>query len=163
MQRLQTITATSDADRILKALPRDLHPYIYSFIQDEVKVHYWMEKYNWKDTLYDLGTHYWEFCLVRDYFKHVKETSIAEATMLHSMNAYREKDKWRDASGRVVRIEWTWNDDNCDYDKIFKELTDMLDTQYEERRDMNGLYKYLSHLINMYNDMENEYDMEYSD
>ena len=153
MQRLQTIVATSDADRILKALPLDLHPYIYRFIQDEVKVHYWMKKYNWDDTLYELGQYYDGFHLVRSYFKHVNETSISESAMLHNMNAYREKDKWRDTTGKVTHVEWSWNDDNCDYDKIIPELADMLYIQYEERRDMNGLYKHLSYLIYIFDHM----------
>jgi hypothetical protein len=62
------------------------------------------------------------------------------------MNAHREKDKWRDNTGKVTRVEWSWNDDQCDYDVIIPELAEMLYTQYEDRRDMKGLFKYLSYL-----------------
>ena len=54
MQRLQTIIATNTAEPIIRSLPQDLHPYIYKFISDEVKLHYWMEKYDLENTGYFL-------------------------------------------------------------------------------------------------------------
>jgi len=146
MQGLHTIIATDNAIPILKKLPHDLHPYIYRFIHDEVKVHYWMDKYDCEETLQHLREYYFEFNLIQSYFAHVVETSISEFAMLHRMNAHREKDKWRDNTGKVTRVEWSWNDDQCDYDVIIPELAEMLYTQYEDRRDMKGLFKYLSYL-----------------
>ena len=71
LQRLQTIVATTDAMPILKHLPHDLHPYVYQFIADEVKVHYWMNKYDWTDTLHYLGEYYDGFQLVSSYFHYI--------------------------------------------------------------------------------------------
>ena len=65
MQRLQTILATDHAIPILKKLPHDLHPYIYRFIHDEVKVHYLMCKYDYEETLQHLREYYCEFNLIR--------------------------------------------------------------------------------------------------
>jgi len=154
MQRLQTITATSDANCILKGLPRDLHPYIYSFIEDEVKVHYWMAKYNWEDTLYELGEYYNEFHLIESYFKYVHNTPISKEEFFMKRNIYREKDKWRNTSGRITHVTWSWNDDNCDYVKLFQGLANTIYVQSESQDDIGGLYKYLSYLITLYNDME---------
>ena len=154
MQRLQTITATSSAPNIIKLLPYDLQPYIYSFIEDEVKVHYWMEKYDWEDTIYELGEYYNEFHLIESYYKYVLNSPISKEEFFKQSSIYREKNKWRDWSGRITHVTWSWNDDNCNYDKLFQGLANTLYAQYEIRDDMGGLYKYLSYLITLYNDME---------
>jgi hypothetical protein len=154
LQRLQTIVATNDAIPILKALPRDLHPYIYKFITDEVKVHYLMDKYDWTDTLHYLGEYYYGFQLVSSYFHYLTDTDVTKSGFLHEINAYREKDKWRDAHGRVIRVEWSWNDDNCDYPSVYDRIGDMIYELYETRRNINGLYKLLSHLITLWDDIE---------
>jgi hypothetical protein len=154
LQRLQTIVATNDAIPILKALPRDLHPYIYKFITDEVKVHYLMDKYDWTDTLHYLGEYYFGFHLVSSYFHYLTDTDVTKSGFLHEINAYREKDKWRDAHGRVIRVEWSWNDDNCDYPSVYDRIGDMIYELYETRRNINGLYKLLSHLITLWDDIE---------
>ena len=73
----------------------------------------WMDKYDCEETLQHLREYYFEFNLIQSYFAHVVETSISEFAMLHRMNAYREKDKWRDNTGKVTRVEWSWNDDQC--------------------------------------------------
>ena len=157
LQRLQTIVATTDAIPILKALPRDLHPYIFRFIDDEVKVHYWMNKYDWTDTLHYLGEYYDGFQLVSSYFHYLTDTDVTKSGFLHEINAYREKDKWRDAHGRVIRVEWSWNDDNCDYPAVYDRIGDMIYELYETRRNINGLYKLLSHLITLWDDIEKTY------
>jgi hypothetical protein len=154
LQRLQTIVATNDAIPILKALPRDLHPYIYKFITDEVKVHYLMDKYDWTDTLHYLGEYYFGFHLVSSYFHYLTDTDVTKSGFLHEINAYREKDKWRDADGRVTHVEWSWNDDNCDYPSVYDRIGDMIYELYETRRNINGLYKLLSHLITLWDDIE---------
>jgi hypothetical protein len=138
----------------LKALPRDLHPYIYKFITDEVKVHYLMDKYDWTDTLHYLGEYYYGFQLVSSYFHYLTDTDVTKSGFLHEINAYREKDKWRDAHGRVIRVEWSWNDDNCDYPSVYDRIGDMIYELYETRRNINGLYKLLSHLITLWDDIE---------
>ena len=170
VQRLQTIIATTDAMHILKALPRDLHPYIYKFITDEVKVHYWMDKYDWNDTLHYLGDYYDGLHLVFSYFHYIKDNvlnspqhehdDVAEFKFLHDINAYREKDKWRDADGRVTHTHWSWNDDQCDYPAVYDRLGGMIYKLWDERRDMNGLYKLLSHLISLYDDIDTYDDDE---
>ena len=158
LQRLQTIVATTDAMPILKHLPHDLHPYVYQFIADEVKVHYWMNKYDWTDTLHYLGEYYDGFQLVSSYFHYIiKDNHGAKIKFLHDINAYREKDKWRDAAGWVIRVKWTWNDDNCDYPAVYDRIGDIIYNLYHERRDMNRLYKLLSHLITLWDDIEKTY------
>jgi hypothetical protein len=154
MAYLQTIVSSNDAIPILKALPLDLHPYIYQFITDEVKVHYWMDKYDWTDTIRDIGGYYHGLYIVDTYFRHLNEGNNAKHLFFVNANAYREKGKARDAYGRVIRMEWYWNDDYCDYDKIFDQLGDMIYKQYEERRDICGLYKLLAHLITLWDDKE---------
>mgnify|MGYP006074688051 CR=1 FL=1 len=155
LQHLQTIVATTDAIPILKALPRDLHPYIFRFIEDEVKVHYWMDKYDWTDTIHTLGNMcYYEFYMVRTYFRHVKDEHFDLNHFMLQENAYREKVKWRDAQGWVIRVKWSLNVDNCDYDAIHDRLGDMIYELYETRRNINGLYKLLSHLLTLWDDME---------
>jgi hypothetical protein len=154
LQRLQTILATDDALPILKALPIDLHPYIYKFVADDVKVHYWMEKYDWTDTLHYLGEYYFGFQIVSSYFHYLTDTDVTKSGFLHDINAYREKDKWRDASGAVIRVEWSWNDDMCDYPAVYDRIGGMVYKQYQERRDMNGLYKLLAHFISLCDDID---------
>ena len=149
MQRLQTIVATHNADPILRSLPHDLHPYIYSFIQDEVKIHYLMEKYNWHNILDQLRDYYNDFHLIISYFNHVTILTSTKADMLYEMGMYREKDKFRDANGNIIRIEWTWNDDNCNYDAIFTGFVETMNTQYRERRDIHGLYTYFRYLLSL--------------
>jgi hypothetical protein len=73
---------------------------------------------------------------------------------LGNANAYREKDKFRDVQGRVICVQWSWNDDRCDYDAIYDRIGDMIYKQYEERRNMCGLYKLLAHLITLWDDAE---------
>lgn len=158
MQRLQTIVATNDAPPILKALPLDLHPFIYKFIAVDVKLHYWMDKYNWTDTLHDLDEYYCGLYIVSTCFRHLEQGDITEQSFLRNANAYIEKDKYRDAQGRVVRVEFVWNDEHCDYDEIYDQLGSMICKQYEERRDMNGLYKLLSQLITLWDDTDNLWD-----
>ena len=119
---LQTILATKDAIPVLKRLPQDLHPYVFKFIRDEVKVHYWMDKYDWNDILHVLGEYYYGLHIVFAYFHYIKDTDITPDKFLHNNNAYLEKDKYRDEQGRVIRVEWNWNDDNCDYDIIFNQI-----------------------------------------
>jgi hypothetical protein len=154
LQRLQTILATSDAVSILKRLPHDLHPYVFKFIVDEVKVHYWMEKYDWTDTLHYLGEYYDGFQIVSSYFHYLTDTDVTKSGFLHEINAYREKDKWRDASGAVISVSWSWNDDLCDYPVVYDRIGGMIYKQYKERRDMNGLYKLLAHFISLCDDIE---------
>ena len=155
MQQLRTIIATSDAIPILKALPPDLHPCIYQYIYDEVKVHYWMKKYNWIGTLHTLCDYYGQnLSMIFAYFKHTNGGYMTESNFLREIGAYREKDKWRDANGRVIRIEWGWNDDNCDYESVYTYLCDMIYDQYKMRLDMSGLYKYLAYLIILWEKME---------
>ena len=160
LQHIQTIIATNDAIPILKALPPDLHPYIYKFIADEVKVHYWMNKYNWTDTIHVLGKCYYEFYMVRTYFQHMKDEYITLSGFMHQENGYREKDKWRNADGKVIRVKWSWNDDNCDYDAIYDRLGDMIYDQYKIHRNINSLYKLLSHLIMLWNNIDKRYCVE---
>lgn len=156
MQQLRTIIATSDAIPILKALPTDLHPCIYQYIYDEVKVHYWMKKYDWADTIHTLGDYYGNnLSMIFAYFEYTTGGYMTKCEFLNEIGAYREKTKWRDANGRVIRIEWGWNDDNCDYESVYMAyLCDMIYEQYEMRRDMKGLYKYLAHLIVLWEQME---------
>jgi len=154
LQRLQTIVATNDAIPILKALPRDLHPYIYRFIADDVKVQYWMDKYNWTDTIHVIGEYYCGLHLIFAYFHHLKLGEDDLSDFLHNAGAYREKDKFRDVQGRVICVEWSWIDDNCDYDAIYDRLGGMIYGQYETRHNMNGLYKLLSHLLTLWDDAE---------
>ena len=155
MQQLRTIIATSDAIPILKALPTDLHPCIYQYIYDEVKVHYWMKKYDWIDTLHTLGDYYGKnLSMIFAYFKHTTCGYMTESKFLYEMGAYREKTKWRDVNGGVIRIEWGWNDDNCDYDLVYTHLCEMIYEQYKMQQDMKGLYKYLAHLIVLWEQME---------
>ena len=158
LQNFQTILATKDAMPILKHLPHDLHPYVFRFLADEVKVHYWMDKYNWKDTLHVLGEYYYGLHIVFAYFHYIKDTDITPDKFLHNNNAYMEKDKFRDEQGRVIRVEWNWNDDNCDYDIIFNQIADMIYKLYAQRRDVNGLYQLLAHYITLLDDIDTYQD-----
>ena len=152
-QNLQTILATKDAMPILKALPHDLHPYVFKFICDEVKVHYWMDKYDWKDIVHLLGEHYYGIHLISAYFHYIKDTDITQNEFLYNNNVYEEKDKYRNQQGRVIRVEWTLNDDNCDYDIVFNLIGDMIYKLYAERRDINGLYRLMAHFITLLDDV----------
>lgn len=156
-QKLQTILFNESNN--MNKLPHDLHPYIYQFVADEVKVHYWMEKYNWINHLHQLGEYYHGLFIVFAYFHHL--TDCYSNDFLPSINAYREKNKFRNADGQVTRIEWSWNDDNCDYPAIYERLGNMIYEQYQERRDMNGLYKTLALLITLWNDTIDNDDIEY--
>lgn len=154
-QNLQTILATKDAMPVLKRLPHDLHPYIFKFLADEVKVHYWMDKYDWNDILYGLGEYYYGLHLISVYFHYIKDTDITHTEFLHNNNAYRDKNKYRDQHGRLIQVEWNWNDDNCDYDIIFNQIADMIYNLYAQRRDINGLYQLLAHYITLVDDINN--------
>ena len=155
IQNIQTILATKDAIPVLKRLPQDLHPYVFKFIRDEVKVHYWMDKYDWNDILHVLGEYYYGLHIVFAYFHYIKDTDITPDKFLHNNNAYLEKDKYRDEQGRVIRVEWNWNDDNCDYDIIFNQIADMIYNLYAQRRNINGLYLLLAHYITLVDDINN--------
>ena len=159
-QRLQTILLNEST---MMKLPHDLHPYIYKFVADEVKVHYWMQKYNWTDTLHELGEHYDGLHIVYAYFHHLKDGENDKFSFLHNSNAYREKDKWRDAEGRVNHVEWSWNDDCCNYPTVYDRLGNLICEQYRERRDMNGLYKMLAYFITLWDDIDTLYDHDYHD
>ena len=151
-QNLQTILATKDAMPVLKRLPHDLHPYIFKFLADEVKVHYWIDKYDWNYTLHSLGEYYYGWHLINAYFHYIKDTDITHTEFLRDNNAYRERYKYRDANGQVFRAIMTWNDDNCDYDIILNRIGDMIYKLYAERRDFNGLYRLLAHYITLWDD-----------
>ncbi len=155
LQNLQTILATTDAMPILKALPHDLHPYVFQFLADEVKVHYWMDKYDWNDILHVLGEYYYGIHIVFAYFHYIKDTDITPDKFLRNNNAYMEKDKYRDEQGHVIRVEWNWNDDCCDYDIIFNQIADMIYKLYAQRRNINGLYQLLAHYITLVDDINN--------
>jgi hypothetical protein len=150
---LQTILATKDAIPVLKRLPQDLHPYIFRFLADEVKVHYWMDKYDWNDILHVLGEYYYGLHIVFAYFHYIKDTDITPDIFLRNNNAYLEKDKYRDEQGHIIGVEWNWNDDNCDYDIIFNQIADMIYNLYAQRRDINDLYKLLAHYITLVDDI----------
>lgn len=161
MQQLQTIIATRDAIPILKALPTDLHPYIYQYIYDEVKVHYWMKKYDWADTIYTLSEYYANnLSMILAYFEYTTGGYMTKREFLNEIGAHREKNKWRDVNGRVIHIEWGWNDDKCDYESVYTYLCDMIHEQYKTGRDMSGLYKYLAHLIILWENMEADHTCE---
>jgi hypothetical protein len=129
-----------------------------------------MDKYNWEDSLNFMGEYYDNLHLVFSYFHYLSGTCyanhIAEYIFLHDINAYREKDKWRDASGRVIHVAWSWNDDMCDFPDVYKRIGDMIYTRYQERSDMNNLYKLLAHFVCLYNDIYSDYvepDQIYTD
>jgi hypothetical protein len=82
------------------------------------------------------------------------DTDVTKSGFLHEINAYREKDKWRDASGAVISVSWSWNDDLCDYPVVYDRIGGMIYKQYKERRDMNGLYKLLAHFISLCDDID---------
>ena len=149
MQRLQTIIATNTAEPIIRSLPLDLHPYIYKFISDEVKLHYWMEKYDLENIMHQICEDYGGLHLITSYYRHANEPIESEFDMLYSIGVYREKDKIRDTNGRIIRVEWYWNDDLCNYNEVFPKFAKTLKTQYTERRDMNGLYKYFGYLLSL--------------
>jgi hypothetical protein len=155
LQNLQTILFTNDVIPSLKLLPKDLHPYVFKFISDEVKVHYWIDKYDWNDILHVLGEYYYGLHLVLSYFHYIKDTDISQKEFLHNNNAYLEKDKFRDEHGRVVRVEWNWNDESCDYDIIFNQIGNMIYKLYAQRQHINGLYRLLAHYITLLDDIEN--------
>ena len=155
IQNLQTILATNDAMSVLKRLPQDLHPYVFKFIHDEVKVHYWMDKYDWNDILHVLGEYYYGLHIVFAYFHYIKDTDITPDEFLRNNNAYMEKDKYRDEQGHVIRVEWNWNDDNCDYDIIFNQIADMIYNLNAQRQNINGLYQLLAHYITLVDDINN--------
>jgi len=156
-QRLQTILLNEST---MNKLPHDLHPYIYKFVADEVKVHYWMQKYDWTAILHELGE-YWEgLDIIFVYFHHLEDGESDLISFLLQYNAYREKYKWRDAEGRVTHREWCWNDDHCNYTAVYDSLGIRICEQYLQRRDMNGLYKMLAHFITMWNDTYSEIDTD---
>jgi hypothetical protein len=155
IQNLQTILATNDAMPVLKRLPQDLHPYVFRFLADEVKVHYWMDKYDWNDILHVLGEYYYGLHIVFAYFHYIKDTDITPDEFLRNNNAYMEKDKYRDEQGHVIRVEWNWNDDCCHYDIIFNQIADMIYKLYAQRRNINGLYQLLAHYITLVDDINN--------
>ena len=92
-------------------LPNELQRYIYTFIHDDVKVYYWLDKYNWSELLSEIFNYYCETYIVEKYYKLCPQK---ETELLYEHFQY-VIDKYFNDTGHRVKLHW-WefvgNNDN---------------------------------------------------
>ena len=156
---MKIITANKQfAMPLLVALPEVLQHFIYTFIYDEVKIHYWLKKYNIKKTLHELrnsynGEFYGVLTHIDRYCMNATQPTMCDKMVMYNeYGVWRDRTKFRDGLGNLIKVVYTWEDENCDYNQMFYNFPKMLHTQQKIRHDMLGLYKYLAWIIVSYDD-----------
>lgn len=139
------------APPILVHLPEDIQHVVYSFMYDDVKVAYWLKKYNWKRAFHEMrnsvcGDGYGILYHIDMYYKHMIQPGklCSKSDFYYEYDCRRDKDKYYDGAGRLTRVVHSWTDEYCDDKKVFQKFTQMLYDQFKEKRDVLGLYKYLA-------------------
>tara|TARA_B110000967_G_C18695362_1_gene465121 strand:+ start:40 stop:543 length:504 start_codon:yes stop_codon:yes gene_type:complete len=133
--------------RNFSRLPPELQIYIYQYLQDDVKVYYWLDKYNWKEVFFELFKYYCETYIVEKFY----QLCPCENKELLYDNFQYIIDKCYNSQGKRIKIEfWEFSPVN-EYNNLHDDLSIAIEKYIKANENKKGIYKYMAECIYLHN------------
>lgn len=128
-------------------LPPELQIYIYQYVRDDVKVYYWLDKYNWNKVFFELFTCYSETYIVDKFY----ELCPCENKELLYNHFQYIIDKCYNSQGKRIKIEfWEFSPDTV-HNNLHEEFEIDIENHIKENENKKGIYKFMAECIYLYN------------
>ena len=121
---------TFQKDYFYYNLPVELHDYIYKFIEHDVKIYYWLDKYDWKNDIHYLCNYVDLEYFIDNVNYYISKYDDIEKLEYYKYGLYCERQKYRHWVGPTNIVSnlgkfkrYIWYDDGCS-DKDRAKLSD---------------------------------------
>ena len=142
--------------RNFSRLPPELQIYIYQYLHDDVKVYYWLDKYNWKEAFFELFKCYCETYIVEKFY----ELCPCENTELLYNHFQYIIDKCYNSQGKRIKIHfWEFSPDTT-HNNLHEDLAITIEKYIIENSNKKGIYKFMAECVYLYNNGDVLYQID---